>query len=86
MNRPEPTTVLFAKRSVMSSVQVRKAVLLGKHRTTTGSENFSEKIKVISNEYPFYTKMFIHVVHHISTIDTNKFCYHLGDLRDLKLM
>ena len=55
MNRPEPTTVLLAKRFVMSSVQVRKAVSLGKHRTTLGSENFSEKNKVISNEYPFYT-------------------------------
>ena len=42
MNKAEPTTVLYAKRFVMSSVQVRKAVSLGKFRNTLGSENFSE--------------------------------------------
>ena len=49
VNRPEPTTALFAKRFVMSSVQVRKAVSLGKHRNTLGSANFSEKKSVIFN-------------------------------------
>ena len=42
MNKAEPTTVLVEKRFVMSSVQVRKAVSLGKFRNTLGSENFSE--------------------------------------------
>ena len=50
VNKPEPTTALFAKRFVMSSVQVRKAVSLNKHWTTLGSENLSEKKSVIFND------------------------------------
>ena len=76
VNRPEPTTALFAKRFVMSSVQVRKAVSLDKHWTTLGSENFSEKKSVIFNavikEYQFYTSnVYPCFTSHVLTIDAN---------------
>ena len=76
VNKPEPTTALFAKRFVMSSVQVRKAVSLDKHWTTLGSENFSEKKSVIFNAvikgYQFYTSnVYPCCTSHVLTIDAN---------------